>query len=172
MKISGFHLTRSTIALSIKGSALILVTLAVYFQDLTIIANEAIQSDLTSYILVIPFLLAYLLYRKRKMLRATIPFETTNPNRKPTYTREIVGLLLCLTAFLLYWHGSYTFYPLEYHMISLPLFIAGLVLIIFNTKTLRVLAFPIAFLLLLTPPPTEIVSIAGAGVATLNSEIS
>jgi exosortase len=167
-----FHLTRSTIALSIKVIAVLGATIAIYFQDLTIIANEAIRSELMSYILAIPFLLAYILYRKRKMLRATIPFETTNPIRKPTYTREIVGALLCLTAFLLYWHGSYTFYPLEYHVVSLPLFVAGLILIIFNTKTIKVLAFPIAFLLFLTPPPSEIAYIAGASVATLSSEVS
>jgi exosortase len=172
MEIPRFHLTRSTTALSIKAIAILGATIAIYFQDLTIIANEAIQSELMSHILAIPFLLAYLLYRKRKMLRATIPFEITNPARKLTHNHEIVGALLSLTAFLLYWHGSYTFYPLEYHVISLPLFVAGLILIVFNKKTLKVLAFPIVFLLFLTPPPSEIASIAGATVATLSSEVS
>jgi len=164
------HFTRSTIALSIKAIAVLGATLTIYFQDLLIVANEAIQSELMSHILAIPFLLAYLLYRKRKMLRATIPFETTNRTRKPTYTREIIGALLCLTAFLLYWHGSYTFHSLEYHMVSLPLFTAGLVLIVFNTKTLKILAFPIAFLLFLTPPPLEIMYAAGTTLSTISSE--
>ena len=170
MEIPSLQLTRSTIALSIKAIVIFGATIAIYFQDLTIIANEAIRSELMSHILAIPFLLAYLLYRKRKMLRATIPFETTNPTRKLTYTREIIGALLCLTAFLLYWHGSYTFHPLEYHIISLPIFTTGLILIIFNTKTLKVLAFPITFLLFLTPPPLEIIYAAGATLSTISSE--
>jgi exosortase len=165
-------LSSNRMALGIKSGAIILATMAIYFQDLTIIANDAIGNDLMSYLLAIPFLFVYLIYRRRKMLKAVISFETASPNQKPTYIREIIGVLLCLIAFLLYWHGSYTFYPLEYHMISLPVFAAGLVLIIFNAKTLRVLAFPIAFLFFLTPPPTEIISIAGASVATLSSDIS
>ena len=172
MKIPGLHLTRSTMALSIKAFAILLATTAIFYQDLAIVANEALKNELMSYILAIPFLLIYILYRKRKMLKAVIPFETTNPTRKPTYTREIVGALLCLTAFLLYWHGSYTFHPLEYHMVSLPLFTAGLILIIFNTKTLKILAFPITFLLFLTPPPLEIMYAAGATLSTISSEAS
>jgi exosortase len=160
----------SSVALSIKVATILFATLAIYHQDLTILGNEAIRSELMNYTLAIPSLLAYILYRKRKMIRAAVPFETINPNRKPTYAREIVGVLLCLTAFFLYSHGSYTFHPLEYHMISLPLFTAGLILIIFNTKTLKVLAFPIAFLLFLTPPPLEIVYAAGATLSTFSSE--
>ena len=172
MQSPRFQLTQGTIALSIKAIVIVSATLAIYFQDFTIIANEAIQSDLMSYVLVIPFIFAYLIYRKRKMLRATVSFETVNHNRKPTYIGEIVGVLLCLTAFLFYWYGSYTFYPLEYHVVSLPLFIAGLVLIIFNTKTLKVLAFPITFLLFLMPPPLEIVYAAGATLSTISSEVA
>src|SRR5665647_1131514 len=32
----------------------------------------------------------------------------------------IVGVLLCATAVLAYWFGSYTFTPIEYHMLALP----------------------------------------------------
>jgi len=170
MKPSRFRFPRNNIVLSTKVLTVILATLAIYFQDLTIVANEAIRSEVMSHIIAIPFLLSYLLYRKRKMLRATIPLETSNPTRKPIYAHEIIGVLICLTAFLLYWHGSYTFYPLEYHMASLPLFTAGLILIIFGKKTLQVLAFPIAFLLFLTPPPLEAISQVGATLSTVSSE--
>jgi len=172
MELPPIRLTRSTIALTIKATALILTALAIYYQDLIIIVNDALQNELTSYILVIPFLLIYLMYRKRKMLRAVIPFETSYTIKKPTHINEIAGALLCLLAFLLYWHGSYTFTPLEYHMISLSFFVAGLILIIFNTKTLRVAAFLIVFLLFLTPPPLQIVSQVGAILSTAASEAS
>ena len=161
----------SNVALSIKVATILFATLTIYQQDLTILGNEAIRSELMNYILAIPFLLTYLLYRKRRMLRAVISFETSTTKRKTAFPNEaFIGALLCVTAFLLYWHGSYTFHPLEYHLVSLPLFTAGLILIIFNTKTLRVLAFPTAFLLFLTPPPLEIVYAAGATLSTISSE--
>lgn len=170
LRLPSFMPSRINLVLGLKIVVIVATALAIFYQDLTIIANDALQSEFMSHIIAIPFLFSYLIYRKRKMLRATIPLETTNPTRKPMYIREIVGALLCLTAFLLYWHGSYTFNPLEYHMISLPLFTAGLILIIFNTKTLKVLVFPIAFLLFLTPPPLEIVYAVGATLSTISSE--
>ena len=72
----------------------------------------------------------------------------------------------------MYWYGSTTFYPLDYHMFSLPVFTAGVVLVIFNAETLRVLAFPIAFLLFLAVPPFEIVAQAAAAFAAFSSEVS
>jgi hypothetical protein len=39
------------------------------------VANEAVRSEPMSHILAVLFLLAYLVYRKRRMLRATIPLE-------------------------------------------------------------------------------------------------
>ena len=170
MRTSHLHLPRSKTSLGIKATTLLLATLAIYHQDLTMIGNEAIRSELMSHILAIPFLLSYLLYRKRKMLKADIPFETSAPRGKTVFTHELVGITLCLLAFLLYWHGSYTFYPLEYHMASLPLFVAGCTLIIFNAQTLKVLAFPIAFLIFLVPPPLEIIYVAGTTLSIFSSQ--
>lgn len=162
----------SKAALSIRAISIVASVIAIYSQDLVVVANDALNSDLMSYVLAIPVLFIYLIYRRRKILRATLSVEKGHTNQELTPSREIVGFLFCLTAFLLYWGGSYTFYPLEYHMVSLPVFTAGLILIMFNVKTLKVLAFPIVFLLFLTPPPTEIISIAGANVATFSSDVS
>ena len=162
--------THSQMPLSIKAVITMLAAIAIYHQDLIIVGNEAIRSELMSHTLAIPFLLIYLLYRKRKILKAVIPFENSALRRKTIFTHELVGITLCLLAFLLYWHGSYTFYPLEYHMASLPLFVAGCVLIIFNKQTLKVLVFPIALLLFLTPPPLEIIYVAGITLSTFSSQ--
>jgi len=166
-----FPYKNSNAALSIKVATILFTTLAIYQQDLTILGNEALRSELMNYTLAIPFLLTYLLYRKRKMLKAVTSFETSTTKRKAILPNEaVIGALLCVTAFLLYWHGSYTFHPLEYHMVSLPLFIAGCTLIIFNTRTLKVLVFPIAFLLFLTPPPLEIIYTANTTLSAISSE--
>jgi len=69
MELLRFHLTRSALALSIKALAVLGATTAIYLQDLTIIANEATQSEIMSFTLTIPILFIYLIYRKRKMIR-------------------------------------------------------------------------------------------------------
>jgi len=51
MEIPRFHFRRSTVALSVKAIAVLGATIAIYFQDLTIIANEAIRSELMSHII-------------------------------------------------------------------------------------------------------------------------
>ena len=164
------HLTETQITLGAKIAALIAATVALFSQDLTILFNDALQSETTSHLLAIPFLFAYLIYRKRKMLRAVIPLENKNSPKETRHLPTIAGILLSATAILLYWHGSYTFTPLEYHMLSLPIFAAGLTLILFNPQTLRQLAFPVAFLLFLMPPPNEILYTFGATLSVISSE--
>jgi exosortase len=165
-------LDRSNLALTLKVATLTIATLAIYHQDLTIIMNDALQSEITNYMLAIPFILAYLIYRKRKMLRAVIPIENQNQPKQAKHIPAMAGLLLCTAAITFYWYGSYTFTPLEHHMATLPIFVAGLTLILFNPQTLRQLAFPIAFLFLLTPPPAEILYTLGSTLSVISSEAS
>jgi exosortase/archaeosortase family protein len=84
----------------------------------------------------------------------------------------IVGILLCATAVLAYWFGSYTFTPIEYHMFTLPVLTSGLILILFNIQTLKQLAFPVAFLFFLMPPPTEILYSVGSTLSDLSAHAS
>jgi len=104
--------SKNVFVLAIKVLAISFSALTLFHQDLAIIFADALESELTSYILAIPFLFGYLVYRKRKMARATVSLEPSKPAKGIIHFHEIVGLLLFLTAFLLYWYGSYTFTPL------------------------------------------------------------
>ena len=158
-------------SLIIKTSILLITTFALYWQDLAIIANEALHNDLSTHILAIPPIIIYIIYRTRKNLIATISNQFATPKHgKTTPIKDITGTLLCLIAYLTKWYGSYTFQPIEYHIVSLPIFVAGLTLIIFNAETLRRLIFPIAFLLFLVPPPARIAQKAGSVLATFSSQ--
>ncbi len=148
------------------------VVLAIFYQDLIIVANDALQTDYMSYILVIPFLFTYLLYRKRKMLRAAITAEKENYTENTRHLGMLGGILLSATAVILYWYGSYTFTPLEYHVLTLPIFAAGLTLILFNPQTLRQAAFPTAFLVFLAPLPSQIIYNLGSTLSIVSSEAS
>lgn len=82
----------------------------------------------------------------------------------------LAGFLLCLIAFTVYVHGSQTFSPLQYHLISLPIFAAGLTLILFNPITLRQAIFPIVFLAFLTPPPVVFLNNVGSLLSVGSTE--
>lgn len=166
-----FRPTQTSIVLGVKIVAVITATIAFFSQDLIIVFNDALNSEITSYMLIIPFLLGYLIYRKRKILRAVMPLENNRQPKGMRYLPSAIGVLLCLVAVLVYWHGSYTFTPLEYHMFALPVFAAGLSLLLFNPETLRHLAFPLAFLLFLVPP-IEILYGYGSVLSSLSTDAS
>jgi len=162
---------QETLTVAIKITIVTLATVTVFFQDLAMIFNDALQNETTSYILAIPFLLTYLIYRKRKMIKAAIPIHSSKLFKKVPLD-EIIGAFLFLASFLLYWYGSYTFTPLEYHIFALPIFASACILILFNMQTLKQLLFPIAFLFLLVPPPEEILYNLGALLSTISSELA
>ena len=157
--------------LVIKSLAAVLIPTTLYWQDLSIVINEALNSDLATHILAIPFILTYILYRIRRTFIASASTNFSNlSHSRPVFFKEITGTLLCILAYLIKWYGSYTFQPLYYHIATLPIFIAGIILIIFNTQTLKTLLFPIAFLFFLIPPPVTLAQEAGSALATFSSQ--
>jgi exosortase len=156
--------------LIILVSLVILILLIVYWQDLSILFNEALQNEAVSHVVLIPFLVSYLLYRKKEYIEASLALERLLKGEKIVTVSDFVGAALCLTAFLLYWYGSYTFYPLEFHIASMILFITGLILILTSIKILKILIFPIAFLAFVIPPPSTIVYTMGGFLANINTQ--
>jgi len=162
-------LTADRTSLLVKAGSIFSAVLILYHQDFALLANEATISEIASLALLVPFMLVYTVYRRRKVLRAVTPLENASTERTKLII-EIVGALLCFLAFLLYWQASYTFYPLEYHLVSLPIFVSGCILILFNLETLKALAFPIALLFFLIPPPMETVQTLGAQLSVFSSQ--
>ena len=149
-----------------------LIILVVYGNDLGILINEALQAESLSHVLLIPFFAGLLFYLKKDMVKASLTLEKHKKKTKMQYLDNLIGVALCLIAFLLYWYGSHTFYPLEYHILSIPIFLMGVTLILFNLKVLLILLFPILFLLFLIPPPTEFLYTLGGTMANLNTQAS
>ncbi len=151
---------------------IVLTVLILYWQDLSILVNEAFQNEATNHIILVPFLACFLIYSKKELSRASIGVEKLKRKGCLISLGEIAGIAVCLSAFLLYWYGSYTFYPLEFHVASLILFLMGITLTLFNVKTLMTLVFPFLFLIFLAPPPSIITYNAGGIVGYLNAQNS
>jgi exosortase len=156
----------------LSATLIILLIFIVYWRDLEILVNEALNSEALSHLFLVPFFLGYLFYQKKGLFRASVAIEGFQKTSRARYLDALVGFSLCLIAFLLYWYGSYTFYPLEYHLLSLPIFVAGVMLILFNFNTLRALLLPILFLFFIVPLPSEVMYTLGGALANFNTQAS
>ena len=153
----------------LKFGVIVFAVIAVYFQDLSLVYADSLQYEGYSYILLIPVLIVYLLYRKRNILAATV-LDEGKSHGSTRYLPTFAGFLMCLTAFAIYVFGSQTFSPLQYHLISLPIFAAGLILVFFNTITLRQAIFPMVFLAFLIPPPVVFLNNVGSLLSVGSTE--
>ena len=153
----------------VSAVLLTLIVLIIYGNDLGILANEALQSEALSHLLLMPFFAGILFYLRRDLVKASISLEKYRKKTRIPYLDEMIGIALCLIAFLIYWYGSHTFYPLEYHILSFPIFLMGVTLILFNFKALLALILPILFLMFLVPLPTDIMYTIGGFLANFNT---
>lgn len=161
-------LNQHRLTLALKITIITVTVIALYFQDLSLVFSGALVDESTFHILAIPFIFAYLLFRKRKMIKASL--SSDEKNNKSFFQKNLstlLGVTLFAISILVYWYGSYSFTPLEYHVFTLPFLTAGLVLILFNIQTLKQLIFPIVFLIFLAPPPSEILYSVGSALANL-----
>jgi len=153
-------------AVLLRVLAVLAPLVLIYWQDLEVVATDALNSEVMNYILVIPFFIVYAIYRKRRMLQAVIPAKGTKHIRN---AETVAGVSLLLTAFIIYWYGSYRFYAVEYHLFTMPIFLAGAVLLVYNWRTLRQLIFPLTLLFFLEPFPLQITNMIGYQMSTLSS---
>jgi len=147
-----------------------LCIIAVYWHDLTILWDDALNNEMASYILALPFLIIYMIYKKRNIIKAQLTLEIEDPEKK--ITKDTIGVSLCLSALMLYVYGSFTFNTLLYHLISLTIFTTGCAVLLTGIQNLKNLAFPLSFLLLLIIPYREEAYQASAQLSTLTTTIT
>ncbi|MEM3824269.1 MAG: exosortase/archaeosortase family protein [Candidatus Bathyarchaeia archaeon] len=170
--IASFKKVKAYAVQILFATLMLLLFFIVYWRDLEVLANEALNAEALSHVFLMPFFIGYLFYQRKESAKASIAIEVFQKKSRTRYLDALVGFSLCLMAFLLYWYGSYTFYPLEYHMLSLPIFAAGVVLVLFNFNMLRALLLPILFLFFLVPLPSESMYTLGGALANFNTQAS
>jgi exosortase len=68
--------------------------------------------------------------------------------------------------------GLYSFYSLQLELLSLPLFVAGGLVLLFGFKALHALAFPIFLLIFLAPVPSELLTALGSNLIVFTANAS
>ena len=149
--------------ISIKLSILLIIPLVAYFQDFIQVFSLALSDSEAQYVLIVPFVAAYFFYRRRQVFYVS---------RKSSRLQDLTGISICLLALLMYVLGSYSFYALQLHLLSLPILIAGITLLIFGADVLRLLLFPIALLFFISPFPLFITDAWGGNLLTSDGALA
>jgi len=145
--------SKSRITVVAESLAILVPAMIIYWQDLDLVFRDALVNDFMNYTLITPLLILFILYRKRKMLNA-VSFQGSDQHRARALIltgQMIAGISLFSVSFLTYFLGSYTSYALEFHLLSFPFFVAGVIVLVFNLETLRALLFPVALLFFIQP---------------------
>jgi exosortase len=141
----------SEYANQIKIAIIAISTLLIYFNDFYLTGSEALSSNYYNYVVLIPLMSGYLIYRKRKILSAILQ------NRDETYFNFNVaaGLGSLAVSVVLYMYGAVTSSPEDYHLISLEIFLGAAILLLFNRQTLKILLLPILLISAALPSAVE-----------------
>jgi exosortase len=157
--------TKSPIFVSviIKFSIFLLIPLVTFFQDIMQVLNLAWSDAEAQYVLLVPFVVAYFFYRRRRA------FLVSRQNSK---LQDLLGISLSLVALLIYVLGSYSFYALQLHLLSLPIFVAAVTLLVFGADAFRLLIFPIAMLTFLSPFPLFFMDALGGSLMSSDGTLA
>jgi exosortase/archaeosortase family protein len=140
----------------VKIGILISAMLVIYSQDVSAVFENASRleaNNISNYILILPFLILYVLYTRRNVLKTAIVSET----RQRSWLDETLGITMCVLALIIFFYSSSTLYEEAFKLYSLPLFVAGSILLVFNMNTLRHSIFAVLLLTFLQPVPAELV---------------
>ncbi len=86
----------------LRCSIIVVAPLIMYWQDLTLLANEALYSEASSHIMAVPLLVGYILYRIRRVVMGSALHNPVNFKGKMKTNYDLLsGILLCFMAFLL-----------------------------------------------------------------------
>ena len=138
--------------------SLVLVVLVLGFSvPLYDLVRFALNSGLYSYIVLIPFISAYLVWIERdRLLRAHRQFPSWE-GFATTRKWAVIPLLAGCLALAAYWMGNGSnWLPNDYLALMVSAFLCFVVaacLLFLNRNTLRLIAFPLAFLVFMVPFP-------------------
>lgn len=152
LTVRGIHNLVNDLSIQLKLGFIAIIILVIFFSDLYTLGSEALTSDYYNYVIIIPFMMAYLVYRKRRVLSAILPLRDDGGRGNLNLVIGICGLFAALMVYL---YGIYSTDILSYHLLGLEIFLASAILLLFNRQTLRTLAVPILLINAALPAATD-----------------
>jgi exosortase len=128
-----------------------IVLIALYFEQLGELTKLALDVQLYSHFLLIPFVSAFLLFKRREAVLSEISYSAQ------------IGMPIVAGGILLYWLGKGLFSQLDQHdYLSLMMFsfVAGFIggfIMFYGNRAFRKAMFPLLFLVFIVPVPTFII---------------
>ena len=141
--------------------------LLIYQNDLRIVFEKVTSfnsGNIANFILVIPILIGYVIYRNRH----TIKFHIQK-NTRPVSRDTIIGLLLISISTVIFIYGSGTFYILEYHIFSMIIFGIGSTMFLFSIAIFKKISFAFVLAAFLIPIPAEFITIMVSDISPINT---
>lgn len=151
------------LSISIKFLAWLIIPIVAYLQDFSQVFSLALSDSEAQYVFIVPFAVAYFVYRRRKA------FTVSRPSN---HLHDLLGIALCILSLFIYIIGSYSFYALQFHLVSLPIFVAGITLLIFGACVLKLLSFPVALLTFMSPFPLFFMDVFGGGLMSSDGALA
>ena len=148
---------------SIKFLAWLIIPIVAYFQDFSQVFSLTLSDSEAQYVFIVPFVVAYFFYRRRKA------FTVSRPSK---HLHDLLGIALCILSLFIYVMGSYSFYTLQLHLVSLPIFVAGITLLIFSADVLKMLAFPVSLLMFMNPFPLFFMDVFGGSLMSSDGALA
>jgi exosortase len=147
----------------LKLAILVAFLLIIYFQDFGQMLSLALGNSEVQYVLIVPLVSIFFFYVRRN------GFLFPNKNN---ILKDIIGALTCLLALFIYVYGSYSLYAVELHLLTLPLFASGIIILLFGINTLKTLAFPVILLIFISPFPVIFSNQFGGSLIETTTNIS
>ncbi len=164
-------LEKSYTSIIIRIIILLSSVIVMYQNDLSIIFEKATSfssANIANFVLVLPALMGYIIYRNRKDLLRLITSQNQRRFKFVTFD-EIVGMILIICGVALFFYGSSSFYVLEYHVVSLIILSIGATNFLFNFSVFKKIIFVFVFAAFLIPIPSEFITSMVSPISVINT---
>ncbi len=170
-----FHIKNSFHSISIlllKIIILISSTMIFYWEELNVVFIEAINNEYSTHVILLPLMITYMLYQKKKVFTQIISLHDNDTRPKNSFLSNLVGFTLCIISLFIKFFGMQNFQTTAIIMLSIPIFLCGVTILLFNYDILKIFFIPICFILYLIPPPVEFIQIVGTNLSNTSSHIA
>ncbi len=143
--------------------SLLLAGIPTYGWIILLLINEWFTNPWATHGVLVPFMAAYLAYQKRGALNLEWHSDTK---------QRVYGIVILAIAMAFTYAVKDAIYMLHLILLSLPLFLTGLIIIFYGTKTAKTLLPALLFLIFLIPPDSSVANEYGYDLVKVEGAVA